>query len=198
MKKNLIAITLLLIASATTIQAQFLKVVAKGGANVTKITGSSFDEKFTYGYHAGGFATIKLSKKIGLQPEVLFSQINTSTDSSFNTLYNSLINPNYVKNISLKYLTIPVVLNYNLHKRVALQGGVQYAKLIDGNKTLLRNGEEAFKSGDFSALAGIQVSVSRFVLSGRYLVGLNNINDIDNRDQWKNQNIQLSVGLKIF
>ncbi len=197
MKKNLIITAIILIATQIS-NAQFLKVVAKGGANVTKITGSSFDEKFSYGYHAGGFATIKLSKKLSLQPEVLLSQINTNVDSSFNTLYNNLIDPSYVKNISLKYLTIPVVLNYNLHKRFALQGGVQYAKLLESGKSLLQNGEAAFKSGDLSALAGFQLSVSRFVVSGRYLVGLNNINDIDNRDQWKNETIQLSVGIKIF
>jgi hypothetical protein len=28
-------------------------------------------------------------------------------------------------------------------------------------------------------------------------VGLNNINDIDNRDKWKNQSIQLGVGFTL-
>ena len=33
---------------------------------------------------------------------------------------------------------------------------------------------------------------------GRYQVGLNNINDIDNKDKWKGQAIQLGVGFNLF
>jgi hypothetical protein len=44
-------------------------------------------------------------------------------------------------------------------------------------------------------LGGAQVSLGKIKLNGRYVVGLNNINDIDNKDKWKNQGIQLSVGL---
>lgn len=29
----------------------------------------------------------------------------------------------------------------------------------------------------------------------RYLIGLDNINKIDNKDEWKNQAIQLSLGV---
>jgi len=67
--------------------------------------------------------------------------------------------------------------------------------LIDQSKTLLQNGGRAFKSGDMSLLAGVQVKVAMLRVTGRYIVGLNNINDIDNQDKWRNQNIQLSVGL---
>ena len=44
-------------------------------------------------------------------------------------------------------------------------------------------------------LAGVQVKLAMLRVTGRYSIGLNNINDIDNQDKWKNQNIQLSVGL---
>jgi hypothetical protein len=59
----------------------------------------------------------------------------------------------------------------------------------------LQNGGQAFKSGDFSMLAGVQIKVAMLRVTGRYSIGLNNINDIDSQDKWKNQNIQLSVGL---
>ena len=35
-------------------------------------------------------------------------------------------------------------------------------------------------------------------VGGRYQIGLNNINDIDNKDEWKNQGFQLYVGAKIL
>jgi hypothetical protein len=59
----------------------------------------------------------------------------------------------------------------------------------------LENGGQAFKNGDFSLIAGAQLKIAALRVSGRYAIGLNNINDIDNRDQWKNQVLQLSVGI---
>jgi hypothetical protein len=53
--------------------AQF-HIGLKGGANVTKVTGQSFKDKFRYGYHLGGFAEIGLGGKLGIQPEVLYNQ----------------------------------------------------------------------------------------------------------------------------
>ena len=44
---------------------------------------------------------------------------------------------------------------------------------------------------------GAQVKIAQFRVTGRYLIGLNNINDIDNQDKWKNQVIQLSFGVAL-
>ena len=44
-------------------------------------------------------------------------------------------------------------------------------------------------------LAGIQINISRIRLYGRYTIGLNNLNDIDNRDKWKSQTIHAGMGL---
>jgi hypothetical protein len=46
-------------------------------------------------------------------------------------------------------------------------------------------------------LAGAQVRISSFRISGRYAIGLNNINDIDNQEKWKSRGFQLSVGLAL-
>jgi hypothetical protein len=178
------------------VNAQLLRFGVKAGTNVSKVVGSSFKDKFEYGYHLGGVVQIHLTKKITLQPEVLFSQINTTLDSNYHNLYSSLSNNSYVKNINLKYLTIPLVLNYNLNKFVALQGGAQYGKLMQSSSTLLENGQSAFKNGDFAVLAGMQLNIGKIMLSGRYVVGLNTINDIDNRDSWKSQTAQLSIGFR--
>jgi hypothetical protein len=69
--------------------------------------------------------------------------------------------------------------------------------LIQQDKTFLQNGGEAFKKGDFSLVGGAQIKFSAIRISGRYVVGLNNINDIDNQDQWKSQGFQVSLGLAL-
>jgi hypothetical protein len=177
--------------------AQF-HIGLKGGANVTKIEGRSFKDEFKYGYHLGGFAEIGLGGKIGIQPEVLFNQYETTVDSSYKEIYENVFNPAYQRNVKLNYLSIPILLNYKLLGNfLTLQAGPQFGILLDNNKTLLQNGGNAFKSGDFSMVGGAQVKLAAFRISGRYMVGLNNLNDIDDRDKWKNQGFQLSVGLAL-
>jgi hypothetical protein len=90
-----------------------------------------------------------------------------------------------------------VVLNYKLGNVLSLQAGPQFGVLMNKDNTLLENGKQAFQNGDFSLLGGAQINVSKLRFTGRYVVGLNNINDIDNRDEWKSQAFQLSVGFAL-
>ena len=187
-------ITVLLVSTAA--MAQF-HIGVKAGANITKIEGKSFKEQFRSGYHLGGFAEIGFGKKFGIQPEVVFNQYSTRVDSNFSHIYENVFNPGYASNIKLNYLSVPLLLTYKFLGPLSLQAGPQFAVLIDQNKTLLQNGQQAFKNGDFSMVAGAQLKLLKFRLTGRYVVGLNNINDIDNQDKWKNQTIQLSLGLAL-
>ena len=81
----------------------------KGGVNMTKIDGSSFKDEFKTGYHAGGFIEIGLGGRFGIQPEVLFNQINTRRDTAFSDVFT----PNF-GDVKLNYLSIPILLNYKL------------------------------------------------------------------------------------
>ena len=175
--------------------AQF-HIGIKGGANINKIDGKSFNQEFSYGYHLGGFAEIGISPKFRIVPEVLFNQYTTTLDSSYKEIYENVINSNQSK-VKLNYLSIPLLLDYKLAGPIHLQAGPQVGILMDQGKTLLQNGGDAFKNGDFSMLGGVQLNLAKLRITGRYAVGLNNINDIDNRDKWKNQAVQLSVGLAL-
>ncbi|RYD95315.1 MAG: PorT family protein [Sphingobacteriales bacterium] len=169
----------------------------KGGVNLSKVQGKSFKEEFNTGYHLGGFAEIGLGKKFAIQPEVLFNQYQTRTDTSFNQVYSNVFNDASSGNVKLNYLSVPILLNYKLGKAFALQAGPQFGVLLNKDENLLQNGQRAFKDGDFSMLGGIQLSLSKIRLQGRYAVGLNNINDVTNSNKWKSQAIQLSLGLAL-
>ena len=80
---------------------------------------------------------------------------------------------------------------------VTLNVGPEFSALIDHDENLLQNGERAFSGGDFSMIGGLQLNLSRLRVYGRYNVGLSNINDIDEKDKWKNQQIQLGLGVKL-
>jgi hypothetical protein len=174
-----------------------LKFGLKAGANITKVDGKAFEDEFRYGYHAGGFVEIGLGGKLSIQPEVLFNQYQTRVDSSFKNVYENVLNFSDNRNIKLNYLSVPVVLNYKLANILSLQVGPQFGILIDQDKSLFKNGEEAFSKGDFSMLGGAQINISKLRLTGRYIVGLNNINDIDNQNKWKNQGFQVSLGFAL-
>ena len=169
----------------------------KAGANIFKVDGQSFKDQFRYGYHLGGFMEIPLGEKFELQPEVLFNQYSTRLDSNYRNIYHNVFNPQQGNNIKLNYLSIPLILEYKLLGPLRLQAGPQFGVLIDQNRSLLQNGGDAFKRGDLSMLAGAELKILKFRVTGRYAIGLSNINDIDNRDKWKYQGFQLSVGLAL-
>ena len=191
-KLAIMAVALLTMQAAS---AQF-RLGAKAGANLVKIDGKSFKDEFRYGYHLGGFAEIGVTKKLSIQPEVLFNQYSLTLDSSFKSVYQNVINSNQ-SHVKLNYLSIPILLNYKLIGPVYLQAGPAFSVLMDQSKNFLQNGGDAFKKGDFSMIGGAQVRIAKLYLSGRYVVGLANINDIDDKDKWKSQAIQLSVGLSL-
>ena len=86
MKTKILSLALLTIIS-TTAFSQKLHIGFKGGASINKLTGKSFKEEFSFGYHLGGFFEIGLGKKFGIQPEILFNQVNVDTSSTFSSVY---------------------------------------------------------------------------------------------------------------
>jgi hypothetical protein len=195
--KKLVLSVMILIAAASVSQAQGLRLGIKAGGNLNKVEGQSFSDGFDFSYHAGGFLEIDFNKKWGIQPEVLFSQ-TTTKPSSFKTVYATASNPTLVGDdkIKLNYLSIPLLLRYNIGSILSLNAGPQFSILLSEDKTLLQNGQSAFKNGDFAMVLGGQINLSVLRIYGRYNIGLQNINDIDSKDKWTNQQIQLGLGLR--
>lgn len=192
MKTKLLILAIFSVLSSAAF-SQKLNIGFKGGANINKLTGKSFSDQFSYGYHLGGFFSVGLGNKFAIQPEVLFNQVNVDTSSNFSTVYQF----NKVDKVQLKYLSIPLLLNYKPVKFLTLQAGPQFGVLMNKSNTLIENGRDAFKGGDFSMLGGVQVNISHLKIYGRYAIGLNNLNDIDDKEKWKSQNIQLGVGFTL-
>ncbi|MEO5649620.1 MAG: porin family protein [Ginsengibacter sp.] len=175
---------------SSSVFSQGFKLGIKGGANLGKISGQAFKDEFTLGYHVGGFATINFGK-FGIQPEVLFNQTNVDSSSKFSDVYQF----NHVNNIKLNSLSIPIMLNYNLNKFLTLQAGPQFSILLNQDKSLLQNGGDAFKSGNFALAGGVQLNLLKFRIYGRFVGGLTNLDNVGDKETWKTQTIQLGVGI---
>ena len=176
--------------------AQGFKVGVKVGANLTNLTGTSFKDGYDFGYHVGLFSELMITEKFGIQPELLFSETNLRTGSDFSSLYSSVALTDVTK-IKLQYMTIPVLLDFKPISLVTLQLGPQFGILMSQTKSLQAKAGEAFKKGDFSVLGGVQLNFLKFRVYGRYAVGLMNINDIDNKDKWNSQTLQIGAGITL-
>jgi hypothetical protein len=190
--KRITLLTIFVVASLMG-NAQGFSFGPKVGANITGISGLQFKKGFEFGYHIGGFAEVMLSEKIGIQPEVLWSQTSLTTSSSLSDLYSTSL-PELTK-INLNYISIPLLLNIRPTKFITFQVGPQFGILQDKKNSVATNVQSAFKSGDFSMLAGVQLKVLAFRIYGRYAIGLTNINEIPNQDAWKSGTLQLGIGL---
>jgi hypothetical protein len=190
--KRISLLTMFVVASLIG-NAQGFSFGPKVGANITGISGLQFKKGFEFGYHIGGFAEVMLSEKIGIQPEVLWSQTSLTTSSSLSDLYSTSL-PELTK-INLNYISIPLLLNIRPTKFITFQVGPQFGILQDKKNSVATNVQSAFKSGDFSMLAGVQLKVLAFRIYGRYAIGLTDINEIPNQDAWKSRTLQLGIGL---
>lgn len=196
MKLRLFSLLLTTFAFSSMSFAQGLHAGLKGGVNIFKIDGQSFKDGFDYGYNLGAFAEINFSPKVGIQPEVLWNQYQTRTSSEFDDIYDQGIGE--LKDVKLNYLSIPLLLNISPSKAITFQVGPQFGILLNKDQRLVDNGRNAFKSGDLSMLGGLQLNLGSAKIGGRYAIGLSNINDIDNRDEWRNQGFQLYVGFRLL
>ncbi len=194
MKSKNLLLTLALSLSTSILFAQGFQLGIKGGADIQKISGVSFNEEFAYGYHLGGFAQISINKKLSIQPELYYSAASMNKASNFDTLYTS-VDP---KKIKFGYINIPILLNIKPGKKLAIQVGPQYGILSNTNLSVKANAENAFKKGDFSMLAGFQLYFNKIRVYGRYQIGLTNINDASSQEKWKSQTVHLGVGLRII
>jgi hypothetical protein len=199
MKKSIILSLAIVIISAAAANAQGFQFGVKGGLNIFKIEdqGGTFSEvlknNYKYGFNVGGYATFNFSKHIGIQPEILWNEYhgNTNDYATYDNLWTD-------RDISLNYLSIPILLNLSPTKLITFQVGPQFGILINQSQTFATNSEDAFKKGDFSMVGGIQLNLKWLKLGGRYVIGLNNISDVANTNQWKSQGFQVFAGVKII
>ncbi|HVB03511.1 MAG TPA: outer membrane beta-barrel protein [Chitinophagaceae bacterium] len=168
----------------------------EGGANLDKISGQSFNQEFNFNYFLGAYANFGLSKGFGIQPEVIFSQSTATTTTNFNSIYNQ--SGIAQRHASLQYLSIPILASIALAPRIYLQLGPQYSIMINEDRTLVDNGAQAFKSGNFAFVGGFWFRLPAHInLLARYSAGLGNINNLGDQDKWTSQSIQLGVGLTL-
>jgi hypothetical protein len=165
----------------------FFRVGFNAGININKIQGKSFKDEFRYDYDLRGFVQLNFSRKFGLQPEVTFVQASSEESNDFSDIYDNISLGGDQLKAKLNYLQFGSLLNLNV-------GPTQRIKLHEKVDSL-KTSRNIFKKGDLSLAGGIMIQLPFFHIGSRFVQGLTNINDIDNRDKWKNQSFQLFAGV---
>jgi hypothetical protein len=133
----------------------------KGGMNISAVTNVTGSSSLT-GFHIGGFAEFKVSDKLTIQPELLYSTQGDKYDGG---------------KTNLDYINIPVMAKYYVTDALSLEAGPQIGLLISGKENLDSGGstdvKSAYKSTDFDLDLGAGYDFTEnFSAAVRYNIGL--------------------------
>ncbi len=183
-------------------QAQ-LAIGIKAGPNFANIdTKSSLSENYKSraGFHGGAFVLIKASK-IGIQPEIIFSQQGSKV---------RINNDNFESNFS--YVNIPVILKLYTVAGINIQVGPQFGFVTNAETPVqdqlnpgsykVEDVKDKMKSSDFTVALGLGWDLPfGLTVDARYNMGVSKLfKDAPTQptEDAKNQVFQLSVGYKLI
>lgn len=191
--KSILFLFSAILFSAAGVHAQSAHFGIKAGTDIRKIDGKSFKDEFAFGYQAGVFGEVYFNSKYGIQPELYYSETNTKTATDAGSIY-SLSN---ITKAKLGYINIPVLLSIRPIPEISFLIGPQFGILVNKDKSIMQNGKDAIKKGDVAATAGLQINLKKFKVYGRYVLGLNDVNNLET-DTWHNQAFHLGLGYRLF
>jgi Outer membrane protein beta-barrel domain len=120
-------------------------------------------------FHAGiAIKDIKLTDKIGFQPEVLYSMQGFKVAS--------------VGNVGIHYLSVPLLITFPVTEGLELQVGPQVSYMVNSrvgvvNDLFSLTYKGLFHNFDAGAVAGVEYKVSDNIsLGGRYYLGMTDVN----------------------
>ena len=195
MKKILIVFVFALFVSLQSNAQAGFRLGIKGGLNFANVD-ADIDTDSRTGFHAGAFATIKLTK-LAIQPEIILSKQGSNLDLNGTDLESNFT-----------YVNVPVLLKLYLIGGFNLQVGPQFGFLASAKQDVadqfgdINEGvdvKDAFKGTDVSVGLGAGLDLP-FGLTAdvRYNLGLSDINDIEAQSEVNNQVFQISVGYRLI
>ncbi|WP_294241588.1 porin family protein [uncultured Chryseobacterium sp.] len=158
----------------------------KAGLNVATI--SSDDAKAKAGIYGGVFANIPVAGNFSLQPEVLYSGMGAKNKD----------NPGI--RLNLDYISVPVMVQYNIYPAVFLEAGPQFSFAIDKrvkNDTRSMDATRVYNGFDFGLGLGAGYYFEQgFGVTVRYVAGLTNIIENSQGDAIRNSLFQVGIAYK--
>ncbi len=192
MKRYALVFTILLAGISTAGYSQF-QLGVKGGLNLSDFSVKNMETNQKTGYHFGAFTGFKFGK-IGIQPEVIFSQQGTTFQFDGKDLESNFT-----------YINVPVIMKLYLVGGLNLQIGPQFGYLTTAESEFNpieemgdRNVRDYYDHADVSLAMGFGIDLPFNVnLDFRYNKGLRDISEA-NLNSTQNQVFQVSAGIRII
>lgn len=173
----------------------------KAGMNFSGVDGEGIQSSMQQGIDAGGFAEVALGKKWDFVPELYYSLHQLKRSSDFTSrYYESQGLASADEKIKLHYISVPLLMRYHVSSVIAVEAGPQYNLLVYEDDNLLKEGKAAFKKSELAVAAGATLTLEKFRIYGRYMMGVSNINGIETTKgyTWHSRQLQIGFGLLIF
>ncbi len=179
-----------------------IKLGVKGGFSLVNLKGVavnadpqqfiSFDNSTKPSFHFGGFGIYEISERLNLQGEFIYSNKGAKSTEA---------------NVSLHYISIPILVNYSVYDNLYLQGGPEIGFLMAA-RTKVENTNFDLKGFynnpiDLTLNIGAKYEInSEFHVGLRYALGLSDLRDDDNGDalslKFLNRGLHISVGYRML
>ncbi len=154
----------------------------KAGMNVSSLSndGSLEDQGSKIGFNAGVFANIPVGSMFSVQPEVLYSQYGDKYDTRIGNNTYSYAN-------HLDYITVPVMLQYNLIPNLYVEAGPEFGFMVSAKNKAKNetNNDVISESGNYKdnfstfnfgiGLGAGYYFTDNIGITARYVAGLTDI-----------------------
>ncbi|MFD2914392.1 porin family protein [Psychroserpens luteus] len=185
--KKLMLLAAVAVFGLSSVNAQEVKFGAKAGVNFSTFGGDYEDVKSRTSFHVGGMAEISISEKFAFQPELLYSSVGAKADEGDGEL-------------KLDYISIPLMAKYMVAEGFSIEAGPQIGILASAKSE--GGGEDVDVKDETNGIDfGVGLGASYRMDTGlnfglRYNLGLSNVNDAEDSDDFSFQNnvFQISVG----
>lgn len=151
---------------------RIFSIGAVAGANFCQVDGDNFAGYYKTGLNIGGIAYAKIRKNTALSFELLYSEKgargNINRFSGTDSFY-------YISkyNVDLKYVQIPVMINFFDQHRSHLGVGFSYAQLLNYSETVITDpvypfhlDKYQFKKTDISFVGSAQMHIWKGLFAG--------------------------------
>lgn len=132
--KKLLLLTAVAAFGLSSVNAQEVQFGAKAGVNLATMTGDIEDNSSKVGFHLGGVAEIKISDKFSVQPELIFSQQGTKSETK-ESGESMGFSYNYEEETKVKanYLNLPIMAKFYVAEGLSLEAGPQVGFLLSAD-----------------------------------------------------------------
>jgi len=193
MKKIIFFISLFIVNSI--VAQEHVNIGIKVGQNFSKVNNVAAD-RTQASFHIGAQASVRLTNMLSIAPEVILSQTKLEADPTLiDVLGNNNLQP---ETYHLNYLSFPVLLQIKPISKLVVELGPQYSVLMSQSKDGKELANMAFNSGEFAIVGGAKIQFSGIAAYGRYVVGMQDINALQDQQHWKTRQWQLGISLNLF